>query len=45
MFDAAFVLIFSGYLGYDWVQSSAPTKTVDNAIDCLRPIWILSSFS
>ena len=40
MFDAAFVLIFSGYLGYDWARAQHLPKTVDNAIDCAVALYM-----
>ena len=40
IFDAAFVLIFSGYLGYDWARAQHLPKTVDNAIDCAAALYM-----
>ena len=31
--DYAVVVLFSGYIGYDWAKANAYFKTVDNAID------------
>ncbi|MBQ9473949.1 MAG: US12 family protein [Bacteroidales bacterium] len=39
-FDWFFVLIFSGYIGYDIAKSQAYPKTVDNAVDCALDIYI-----
>lgn len=39
-FDWLFVLIFSGYIGYDIAKSQAYPKTIDNAIDCALDIYL-----
>ena len=39
-FDWLFVLIFSGYIGYDIAKSQAYPKTVDNAVDCALDIYL-----
>ncbi|MEZ4484520.1 MAG: Bax inhibitor-1 family protein [Syntrophotaleaceae bacterium] len=33
VFDWIVVLIFSGYIGYDWARANSIPRTVDNAID------------
>ena len=40
MFDWLFVIIFSGYIGYDIAKSQVYPKTIDNAIDCALDIYI-----
>jgi len=40
MFDWLFVLLFSGYIGYDVAKSQAYPKTLDNAIDCALDIYL-----
>lgn len=40
MFDWFFVLLFSGYIGYDVARSQAYPKTLDNAIDCALDVYL-----
>lgn len=40
LFDWAFVLIFSGYIGYDVAKSQAYPKTLDNAVDSALDIYL-----
>ena len=40
LFDWLFVLLFSGYIGYDVARSQAYPKTLDNAIDCALDIYL-----
>ncbi|MBP5677029.1 MAG: US12 family protein [Bacteroidales bacterium] len=40
LFDWIFVLIFSGYIGFDVAKSQAFPKTVDNAVDSALDIYI-----
>lgn len=35
-----FILIFSGYIGYDWGRANAIPKTVDNAIDSSAALYM-----
>jgi FtsH-binding integral membrane protein len=39
-FDWIFVIIFSGYIGYDWARANSIPKTVDNAIDSAAAIYV-----
>ena len=39
-FDRLFVIIFSGYIGYDIAKSQMYPKTVDNAVDCALDIYL-----
>lgn len=39
-FDWVFVLIFCGYIGFDWARANAIPKTVDNAIDSAAAIYV-----
>ncbi len=39
-FDWLFVIIFSGYIGYDVAKSQAYPKTIDNAVDCALDIYL-----
>lgn len=39
-FDWLFVILFSGYIGYDVAKSQVYPKTVDNAIDCALDIYL-----
>lgn len=39
-FDWIFVILFSGYIGYDVAKSQVYPKTVDFAIDCALDIYI-----
>lgn len=38
--DWAVVLIFCGYIGYDWARANNIPKTVDNAIDSAAALYI-----
>jgi FtsH-binding integral membrane protein len=38
--DWVVVIIFCGYIGYDWARANAIPKTVDNAIDCAAAIYM-----
>ena len=38
--DYVVVVIFSGYVGYDWVKAQSYPKTLDNAIDSAADIYI-----
>ncbi|MBQ9935605.1 MAG: US12 family protein [Lachnospiraceae bacterium] len=38
--DYVVVLIFCGYVGYDWATANTQTKTVDNAIDSATELYI-----
>ncbi len=38
--DWIVVLIFCGYIGYDWARANAIPKTVDNAIDSAASLYI-----
>ena len=40
LFDWLFVIIFSGYIGYDVAKAQAYPKTVDNAVDCALDIYL-----
>ncbi len=40
LFDWAIVLIFSGYIGYDWARANAIPKTLDNAIDASAALYM-----
>ena len=40
IFDWIFVLIFSGYIGYDWARAQALPKTTDNAVDCAAALYV-----
>lgn len=40
LFDWIFVIIFSGYIGYDIAKSQAFPKTVDNAVDSALDIYL-----
>ncbi len=39
-FDWIFVVLFSGYIGYDVAKSQVYPKTVDNAVDCALDIYL-----
>lgn len=39
-FDWLFVLIFSGYIGFDVAKAQVYPKTVDNAIDCALDLYV-----
>jgi len=38
--DMAVVLIFCGYIGYDWSKAQMYPRTLDNAIDCAADIYV-----
>ncbi len=38
--DYIVVLIFCGYVGYDWARANICAKTVDNAIDCAASLYL-----
>lgn len=38
--DWIVVLIFSGYIGYDWARANSIPKTVDNAIDSAAALYM-----
>ncbi len=40
IFDYIIVVIFCGYVGYDWAKANALPKTVDNAVDCAAELYI-----
>lgn len=40
LFDWIFVIIFSGYIGYDIAKSQAFPKTLDNAVDSALDIYL-----
>ena len=40
IFDWVFVIIFSGYIGYDVAKSQAYPKTLDNAVDSALDIYL-----
>ncbi len=40
LFDWLFVILFSGYIGYDVARSQAFPKTMDNAVDCALDIYL-----
>ncbi|MBR1766455.1 MAG: US12 family protein [Bacteroidales bacterium] len=40
LFDWIFVILFSGYIGYDVAKSQAYPKTLDNAIDSALDIYL-----
>lgn len=40
LFDWLFVLLFSGYIGYDWVKAQSVPYTIDNAIDSALDIYL-----
>ena len=39
-FEWLFVVLFSGYIGYDVAKSQIYPKTVDNAVDCALDIYL-----
>lgn len=39
-FDWLFVIVFSGYIGYDVSRSQQYAKTVDNAVDCAVDLYM-----
>lgn len=38
--DYVVVLLFSGYIGYDWARANAYQKTVNNAIDSATDLYV-----
>ena len=38
--DYVVVVIFCGYVGYDWAKANAQPKTVDNAVDSAAELYI-----
>jgi len=38
--DYIVVLIFCGYIGYDWARANACAKTVDNAVDMAAELYV-----
>jgi FtsH-binding integral membrane protein len=38
--DYVVVLIFCGYVGYDWARANACAKTVDNAVDSAAELYV-----
>jgi FtsH-binding integral membrane protein len=38
--DYVVVLVFCGYVGYDWARANACAKTVDNAVDSAAELYI-----
>ena len=40
IFDWAFVLIFSGYIGYDWARAQSLPRTHDNAVDAAAALYV-----
>lgn len=40
IFDYIVVLIFCGYIGYDWAKANAIPKTVDNAVDSAAELYV-----
>jgi len=40
IFDFIFVIIFSGYIGYDWARAQALPKTTDNAVDAAAALYV-----
>ena len=38
--DYIVVLIFCGYIGYDWARANACAKTVDNAVDSAAELYV-----
>jgi FtsH-binding integral membrane protein len=38
--DGIFVLIFSGYIGYDWARANQIPKTLDNAVDSAAALYL-----
>ena len=38
--DYVVVLIFCGYVGFDWARAQQYPKTLDNAIDCAADIYV-----
>ncbi len=40
IFDVVVILIFSGYIGYDWGRANSIPKTLDNAIDSAAALYL-----
>lgn len=40
VFDWIFVIVFSGYIGYDVARSQQYSKTLDNAVDCAVDLYM-----
>ncbi len=40
IFDWIFVVIFSGYIGYDWARAQKLPKTLDNAVDSAAALYV-----
>ena len=40
IFDYAVVVIFSGYIGYDWAKANVYPKTVNNAVDSATDLYM-----
>jgi FtsH-binding integral membrane protein len=40
IFDYIVVLIFCGYVGYDWARANACAKTIDNAVDSAAELYV-----
>ena len=40
LFDWGFVVIFSGYIGFDWARANALPKTFDNAVDSAASLYL-----
>jgi FtsH-binding integral membrane protein len=40
LIDYVVVLIFCGYVGYDWARANACAKTVDNAVDSAAELYV-----
>lgn len=38
--DWVIVLIFCGYIGFDWARANTCSKTTDNAIDCVIDLYL-----
>ena len=38
--DWIIVVIFCGYIGYDWARANSIPKTTDNAVDCAAALYI-----
>ena len=38
--DYGVIVIFAGYIGYDWAKAQAYPHTLDNAIDCAADIYV-----
>lgn len=38
--DFLVVVIFCGYIGYDWARANQCAKTVDNAVDCAAELYL-----